>query len=161
MTTDTERAINEARTVAVTPIVQATEIPMSISNHNPLDAINEAALAGPATARKDGTWVDLRRKGESTTGRFLSIDVRQRKWNGQTVTKRQTGEPRVEWVITFTDGTATWKVVANESMQSAITAAIRSLGQHLKVGDVMTIEVTADAPEKAQARYVAKILPAQ
>ena len=46
-------------------------------------------------------------------------------WEGKVVLHRETGEPRIEWVVTLTDGTDTWKVVANESMQAALCACAR------------------------------------
>lgn len=127
---------------------------------NPLDAINQEALSGAAPATRDGEWLDLRRKGETTTGRFVTLEERPRTWEGKPVLSRKTGEPRIEWILTFTDGSSTWKLAANESMQSAIRSAIASLGQPLKVGDVMSIEVVAEPREMGQARYAARILPA-
>lgn len=129
-----------------------------------LDAINEAVEAF------GGQWVKLNRKEHGTAeGTLVDIEVREKTFEGELVLSRKSGEPRKEWVITYTvdedqrDGAeddGTRKLSANESLQRALKKAIKDSGSKAERGGTIKMKVTED-PEKEtqQAEYVAKYTP--
>lgn len=132
---------------------------MSIDNLN-----NEVARMG-------GTWVKLRTTADAPVeGEILDFVERDRTDpEGNTVYKRGTQTPRVEWVFTLqtdqrdpgnAEDDGIRKVPCNESMQRAIKVAIRESGGSAAIGGTLKIGVKSD-PESdySQAEYQARYTP--
>ena len=89
--------------------------------------------------------------------------------DGNPVLKRGTDVPRIEWLLTLSvplaeregpDDDGTRKLPCNESMQAAISQAIKACGEPAKEGDLLKIAVSEDPADKMrQAQYIARWTP--
>lgn len=126
-----------------------------------IDAMNEAI------ARSGGKWVKVRNAGDKIAGRLADYEERPKTWKDAPVLNSKTGKPRIEWVLTLEvdeadgpDDDRLRKVTANESMQRAISAAVRASGKPAEIGGHLAIAVKNEAAsDTEQAEYVAAYKP--
>lgn len=130
-----------------------------------IDDLNQAIAAS------GGKWVKLRTTDDTPIeGDIVDFAKRDRTDpEGSVVYKRGTQTPRVEWLFTLatdlrdpddTDDDGLRKVPCNESMQSAITQAVRASGQPVAIGGRLKIGVKANpADDYKQADYIARYTP--
>lgn len=130
-----------------------------------IDALNEAV------ASSGGTWVKLRTISDGViAGKILDFEKRDRTDpDGNVVYKKGTQTPRTEWVFTLEvdqserDGTeddGVRKLPCNESMQRAISEAIKAAGKPAEVGGTLKVKVAADPEDTfSQADYKAEYSP--
>jgi hypothetical protein len=124
-----------------------------------------------AVATAGGKWVKLRTKEDgSFEGTLVAFETRPRTdMDGNPVLKRGTDVPRTEWLLTLSvplaeregpDDDGTRKLPCNESMQAAISQAIKACGEPAKEGDLLKIAVSEDPADKMrQAQYIARWTP--
>jgi hypothetical protein len=124
-----------------------------------------------AVSTTGGKWVKLRNKADgSFEGSLIAFESRPRTdMDGNVLNRRGTDTPRTEWLLTLQvaadvregpedDGTR--KLPCNESMQGAISAAIKACGEPAKEGDTLKIAVSEDpATPMSQAQYIARWTP--
>jgi hypothetical protein len=124
-----------------------------------------------AVSTTGGKWVKLRNKADgSFEGSLIAFESRPRTdMDGNVVNFRGKDTPRTEWLLTLQvaadvregpedDGTR--KLPCNESMQRAISAAIKACGEPAKEGDLLKIAVSEDpATPMHQAEYIARWTP--
>lgn len=128
-----------------------------------MDALNEAV------ASVGGSWVKLRNSDDPPIeGTIVSFEKRNRTDpQGDVVYKRGTQTPRIEWVFTLQtdlrdgdedDGIR--KLPCNESMQRAISEAIKASGRPAEEGGTLKVGVASDPEDSfSQAEYRAKYTP--
>ena len=126
-----------------------------------IDAMNEAI------ARSGGKWVKIRNAGDKIAGRLADYEERPKTWKDAPVLNSKTGKPRTEWVLTLEvdeadgpDDDRLRKVTANESMQRAISTAVRTSGKPAEIGGQLAVAVKSEAAsDTEQAEYVANYKP--
>lgn len=128
-----------------------------------IDALNEAV------ASAGGTWVKLRNlEDPAIEGVIVGFEKREkRNPDGDIIASRKTGKPRTEWVFTLQvderdgeDDDGIRKLSCNESMQRAISEAIRASGKAAEEGGVLKVGVKADPEDSySQADYQARYTP--
>jgi hypothetical protein len=127
-----------------------------------IDALNEAV------ASAGGSWVKLRTTDDTPIeGRIADFVKRDRTDpDGNVVFKKGTQTPRVEWVFTLEvdpadpDDDGVRKLPCNESMQRAISDAIKAAGKAAEVGGTLKVGVKEDPEDSfSQATYQAKYTP--
>ena len=124
-----------------------------------------------AASTSGGKWVKLRTKEDgSFQGTLVAFESRAKTdMEGNPVLKRGTDVPRTEWLLTLSvplaeregpDDDGTRKLPCNESMQAAISQAIKACGEPAKEGDLLKIAVSEDPADKMrQAQYIARWTP--
>lgn len=128
-----------------------------------MDALNEAV------ASVGGSWVKLRNSDDPPIeGTIVSFEKRDRTDpNGDVVYKRGTQTPRTEWVFTLQTGIrdsdeddGVRKLPCNESMQRAISEAIKASGRPAEEGGTLKVGVASDPEDSfSQAEYKARYTP--
>lgn len=112
-----------------------------------------------------GQWVNLRKKTDGVLdGLVVSVEERDKTFEGAVVLSRKTQQPRREWVFVLKterhetdedDGVR--KFAANESAQRAIAKAVKESGRKLEVNGRLKVVVTTDPEnDRDQAEYKAK-----
>ena len=124
-----------------------------------------------AASTSGGKWIKLRTKEDgSFEGTLVAFESRAKTdMEGNPVLKRGTDVPRTEWLLTLSvplaeregpDDDGTRKLPCNESMQAAISQAIKACGEPAKEGDLLKIAVSEDPADKMrQAQYIARWTP--
>lgn len=129
-----------------------------------MDALNEAV------ASSGGSWVKLRTiEDGAVEGRILDFVKRDRTDpDGNVVYKKGTQTPRTEWVFTLEvdesergdDDDGVRKLPCNESMQRAISEAIKAAGKPAEEGGTLKVGVSEDPEDSySQATYRARYTP--
>jgi hypothetical protein len=124
-----------------------------------------------AVASIGGKWVKLRDTADDPIeGVIVAFETRPRTdLDGNVVFKKGTQTPRTEWLFTLEvddaqregpDDDGLRKLPANESMQRAISDAIKKSGEKAAEGGRLAVKVKADPADKfSQADYSAKYTP--
>lgn len=127
-----------------------------------IDALNEAV------ASAGGTYVKLVSADDPPVeGTIVEFDKRERRTpKGEIVMSKKTGKPRIEWVFTLQtdlrttdDDEGVRKLSCNESMQFAISDAIREAGKPAEIGGTLKVGFVSRDDEYSQATYRAKYTP--
>jgi hypothetical protein len=123
-----------------------------------IDALNEAV------ASAGGTWAKLKAEGDVIEGTIVEFEKRERRTpQGEIVLSKKTNKPRIEWVFTLQtderdgdDDDGIRKLSCNESMQRAISEAIRDAGKPAEVSGTLKVGFLGREDEYSQAEYRAK-----